>query len=474
MSIRKRIIIAVAIQAILIFIICIFAYISFDTVLSKLRAIEIIDDLNISLLEMRKAEKNYLLEKNNDALKELVEIGMERLEIIQSSKSYIVPGLGKNIFYDLLNNLNQYLELAKGVIATNITPPHFESQFRNLGHELTNLSELLLKRERQNVNRIIFSIVVRLFVSLGVIFIFQVIVWKYFFSFIIKELAVMEHLIKMISQGRFHEVAVKSISPHNEIDSAIKAITDMSRELERREAELIQSGKLASLGVLVSGVAHELGNPLNNISMMAQTYISIYDMLGDEEKKTFMGDILNQTERIKKIIQNLLDFSRSKKQELKDYNPGDIVEQSIEFVDNHLKISKVKLHKSIAANLPPIFVDASQIQQVLVNLYINAIQAMPQGGGLFIEVYPSQKNGSVVIKVRDTGTGINKEILPYIFDPFFSTKGTKGTGLGLSVSYGMVRQHHGDISVESQEGKGTTFLVKIPFHQGKEGEGNAQ
>ena len=137
-----------------------------------------------------------------------------------------------------------------------------------------------------------------LIVSLGVIFIIQVVLWQYFFRFIIEEITIMEHMIKMVSEGRFHEVAVRTISPHNEIEIAVKAISDMARELEKREEEMLQAGKLASLGVLISGVAHELGNPLNNISLMAQTYLSVYDMLGDEEKKNFMGDVYTQTERI--------------------------------------------------------------------------------------------------------------------------------------------------------------------------------
>jgi two-component system NtrC family sensor kinase len=139
-------------------------------------------------------------------------------------------------------------------------------------------------------------------------------------------------------------------------------------------------------------------------------------------------------------------------------------------VANQLKISKVKQHLAIADDLPFVSVDAPQIQQVLINLFINAIQAMPQGGELFIEVDQDQAAGQVIVKVRDTGTGIDEEVLPYIFDPFFTTKSTKGTGLGLSVSYGIIQQHHGEIAVESQEGHGTTFIVKIPAKGEDKGE----
>jgi two-component system NtrC family sensor kinase len=474
MTIKRRIIIAVLIQAVIIGVICIFVYNSFNSVLSKLQTIEIIDDLNISLLEMRKTEKNYFLYRDLGALQELAKLGEERSVIIKSSKPYVVSSLGEETYSNLLTILDKYLALTEEVTKTKAVPLHFEENLRNLGHKLTTLSELLLKQERRIVNRIIYKNVLVLIGALAVIFLFQIILWQYFFRFIIQEITILERMIKMISEGRLHEVAVKSIAPHNEIEIAIKAMSDMAGQLEEREAELLQTGKLASVGVLISGVAHELGNPLNNISMIAQTYLSIYEMLGDEEKQNFMGDVLTQADRIKKIVGNLLDFTRQKKQELQEHYLGEIAQRSLALVSNQIKLSKVKLHTTIPEDLPPVYVDASQIEQVLVNLYINALQAMPEGGQLFIDVSQNPGNDWVAMEIKDTGTGIKKDILPYIFDPFFTTKGTRGTGLGLSVSYGIIRQHRGDISVESEEGKGTTFIIKLPAHHGIKGESDAK
>jgi two-component system, NtrC family, sensor kinase len=473
MTIRKRIIIGALIQAMVICLICVFGYLSFKVVLTKLQAIEIIDDLNISLLEMRKAEKNFFLYKDVGSLNELVNIGQERYEVLRSSQPYLISGLHglRAEHYDrLLDSLNHYLTLVRQVITTANISSSEEVVIRKLGHELTSLSGSLLTRERKNVNDIISYNLIMLIVSLGVIFIIQVVLWQYFFRFILQEINIMENMIKMVAAGRLHEVASQSIAPHNEIQIAVQAISDMARELEKREQELLQSGKLASLGVLISGVAHELGNPLNNISLIAQTYLSLYDLLGDEDKKNYMGDVYTQSERIKKIVENLLDFSRQKKQELHDWQIDDIVQRSLGLVANQLKISKVRHSVDILANLPPVSVDAPQIQQVLVNLFINAIQAMAHGGELFIGATYDQAQGMIVLTIRDTGTGIKKDILPYIFDPFFTTKSTKGTGLGLSVSYGIIRQHHGEISVDSEEGRGTTFIIKIPAKGKDKGE----
>jgi two-component system NtrC family sensor kinase len=476
-TIRKRIIIAAVIQAIVICLICAFGYVSFNTILTKLQSIEIIDDVNISFLEMRKAEKNYFLYQDLSSLDELLQIGTKRYKVLEASRSYLVTGLhglSNQEYTGLLHNLKRYLELIQQALYNKKVPPPLEKEIRTLGHNLTEQSATLLARERKTVSSIVSYSLIMLLVSLGVIFIIQVVLWQYFFRFILQEIGVMERMIKMVSEGRFHEVAVKTIAPSNEIRVAVQAVADMARELEKREQELMQSGKLASLGILISGVAHELGNPLNNISLIAQTYLSLYDMLGDEEKKNYMGDVYTQSERIKKIVENLLDFSRQKKQEMKDTQVGDLVQRSLGLVANQLKISKVRYHLDIAEDLPLISVAPSQIQQVLVNLFINAIQAMDGGGQLFIEASYDQEQNMVNLSVRDTGTGIKKEILPHIFDPFFTTKSTKGTGMGLSVSYGIIRQHHGEILVESEEGQGTTFTIKIPAKDNDKGSNHGQ
>jgi two-component system, NtrC family, sensor kinase len=466
MSIKAKILIAGLIQAVLILFLCIFVYLSFDNVISRLRTIEKMDDLYISLLEMRKAEKNYFLYKNVESIHDFAQISEEKYELLKTSRDFIVPNLEKSgrERYDLLLNLvGKYLGSIPQAQQTQSIGPGEERSIRDMGHEINNIADSLLKEERANVSAIINQNVSKLIASLGFIFLIQITLWIYFFHFIFKELGIMGNMITMVSQGRIHEVAGQRIIPKNELEEAIRAIADMARELEKRENELLQTGRLASLGVLVSGVAHELGNPLNNISMMAQAYVSLFDYMSDEEKLNFMNDVLNQTERIKKIVENLLDFSRQKKQELQLCQVGEIVQRSLQFVSNQLEISQIKTEVSIASDLPAVRMDPSQIEQVLVNLFINANQAMQANDRLFVDVYHDRSDRTVTIKITDTGSGIKKEDLPYIFDPFFTTKDSQGTGLGLAMSYGIIRQHHGDITVESEEGMGTTFIIKLPY-----------
>jgi len=199
MTIRKRILIAAVIQAIVICLICDFGYISFKLVLTKLHAIEIIDDLNISLLEMRKAEKNYFLYKDPSSLNELVTIGQERYEVLQSSRMHLVSGLhglSDKDYSRLLQNFKNYLELIQAAIKTHEVPATLEGEIRRLGHVLTEESATLLRRERKTVSYIVSYNIIMLIVSLAVIFIIQVVLWQYFFRFLIQELNIMEQRIK--------------------------------------------------------------------------------------------------------------------------------------------------------------------------------------------------------------------------------------------------------------------------------------
>jgi signal transduction histidine kinase len=245
----------------------------------------------------------------------------------------------------------------------------------------------------------------------------------------------------------------------------------MSEELRNREEELVQSKKLASLGILTAGVTHELTNPVNNISMIAQTYIELYDTLSKQERIEFMKKVEGETERIETIIKSLLDFSKPKESNLKKTDINAVIQNTLKLVQNMLNVSNIETVLRLEKRASAVFVDEPQIQQVLVNLIVNAIQAMPSRGELSIETRNSVRGDSVEIVVRDTGKGIPPEFLPHIFDPFFSTKGVEGTGLGLSVSYGIIKNHKGNIRVESKIGVGTTFTIELPAYKEEEGKG---
>jgi signal transduction histidine kinase len=221
---------------------------------------------------------------------------------------------------------------------------------------------------------------------------------------------------------------------------------------------------------LASGLAHEIGTPLNIIAGRAD--LTMRKLGGNEEAQKNLNIIVQQTERITKIIQQLLGFVRKKKPEQKALALGPLLESILDFLDQQIQRQKVKVVRELRDHLPAITGDPDQLQQVFLNLILNAIQSMPQGGELRLssgarwiskEGLEDGQRQYVEIWVEDTGTGMGKEVIENIFNPFFTTKEKeKGTGLGLTVSQGIIQDHEGWVEVESEVGKGSVFKVYLP------------
>ncbi|MBW2082541.1 MAG: GHKL domain-containing protein [Deltaproteobacteria bacterium] len=218
----------------------------------------------------------------------------------------------------------------------------------------------------------------------------------------------------------------------------------------------------SSIGTFTSGIAHELNNPLNNISLTAETLLEESDTLDKGESKEMILDIINQASRASEVVRNLLDFSRTEAPSLKKLEVKTVIQETVKLVRNQLMIMGVKLELNLPEDILPICGNLHNLEQVFLNLLLNAIQAMPDGGKITISAKQAEE-GYVAIEVSDTGVGIKPDALEKIFDPFFTTKPAgRGTGLGLSIVYGIIKKHGGYVEVKSQEGVGTTFTVYIP------------
>jgi PAS domain S-box-containing protein len=225
------------------------------------------------------------------------------------------------------------------------------------------------------------------------------------------------------------------------------------------QQQLLTSEKLASIGLLSAGVAHEINTPLTGISSYVQI---LQKKLSTSSHSHVLEKIEAQTDRVAKIVKNLLNFAR---------NPSDSVFQKVDLsenlkeiislIDYKLKNMNIDLELAIQT-IKPIWAQGERIQQVFINIILNAMDAMPDGGKLKIEL--SQTDNQAVVVIEDTGTGIKNQHLPHIFDPFFTTKGIgKGTGLGLSISYAIIKEHEGRVTVESESGKGSRFVIFVPM-----------
>ncbi|MGH9588304.1 MAG: ATP-binding protein, partial [Acidobacteriaceae bacterium] len=230
------------------------------------------------------------------------------------------------------------------------------------------------------------------------------------------------------------------------------------------EAQLSQAEKLSSIGLLAAGVAHEVNTPLAVISSYTQMLTK--QLRGDDRLSPLLEKITQQTFRASEIVNGLLNFSRTGTSEFRETDLNAIIRDTLNLIEHQFKTSQVKLDTALLPELPPILGNAGKLQQVFLNLFLNAKDAMSGGGTLRIA---TEANGHVSVAISDTGSGIAPEHLQRIYDPFFTTKSApregqrRGTGLGLAVTYGIIQEHAGKIHVESSIGAGTTFYLEFPM-----------
>ncbi len=244
----------------------------------------------------------------------------------------------------------------------------------------------------------------------------------------------------------------------------ITAIKDRDNKLkEQTERQIVQSEKLASLGRLASGIAHEINNPLTGVLSYST---SLLEDLGDSEYSEDLQVIINETKRCRDIVRGILDFARESQIEKEPANVNKIIENALAILTKHINFQNVKIEKRFSENIPEIELDINQMRSVINNLTLNAADAMPGGGRLTISTflsYADSKEKEIIIEISDTGIGISEDNITKIFDPFFSTKEVgKGTGLGLSVTQSIIERHNGRIEVKSRLGEGTTFTIHLP------------
>jgi two-component system NtrC family sensor kinase len=247
-----------------------------------------------------------------------------------------------------------------------------------------------------------------------------------------------------------------------ELEHKVDRGTATTKKLEQ---QVLHSEKLAALGRLAAGVAHEIGNPLTSISTFAQL---LREMSQDEFTQNSLDIINNHIQRITDIVRRMATFARADSLNIKEVNLNEVLHSTIDLMrlDKRMK-SDIEIKVSLDPNLPKVMIDEGQISQVFINIILNAFDAMPNGGTLFVDTrrgVDDKGSETVIISLADTGVGIPPDELQKIYDPFFTTKGAgKGTGLGLSLSYEIIRRFKGDVNVSSEVGKGTVFTIHLPI-----------
>jgi two-component system NtrC family sensor kinase len=250
--------------------------------------------------------------------------------------------------------------------------------------------------------------------------------------------------------------------------SMVKRLVEADRAVCEINAQLVQSDKLAAMGKMAASVAHEVNNPLAVISEKTGWALDLLEEEEFQQSKNLtelrrsLHKIDEHVERARKVVHNMLGFARRMEPRTEDVDINQVIDQTISLLENYARTSNINIQTHLAADLPIIASDQAQLQQVILNLISNAIDAIGTGGA--IEVGTRQLDGNIYVNVKDDGPGMIPEMQKKIFEPFFTTKsGGKGTGLGLSVSLGIVEKMGGTVTVESKVGEGSTFTVKLPI-----------
>lgn len=434
----------------------------------KQRLVEIADDLSNIILEIRRYEKNFLLYGSTDDLvenKRYIKEGLKVLSTIapEIKKLQGAPQLGflEKGFVKYGNLMDQMAVcIVKG---RQSCKDDLEDKLRVEGKNLVDRSLSLVTYERERILLIIGTLENHLLYTLLIFllmggFLIPIVARK-----IIKPLKIIEETTLKIANGNFHSIPVQNT--RDETQRVVEAFNSMVAELEKRQEQLVQTKKLSSIGILTSGVAHQLNNPLNNISTSCQILLEEIGSVDPELMRRMLSNIEQEVHRAKETVKGLLEFSRDRDFALIPVPLSEIVERSIKLVSCQVP-SGIEIRRDIPKDLI-LNIDMQRMQEVFLNLIINAVQAIESSSGqIKISARPDHTSGMAVINVEDTGVGIPEKNFGMIFDPFFTTKELGiGTGLGLSIVYGILQQHHGSISVESRVGEGTRFIIRLPLHQ---------
>jgi two-component system NtrC family sensor kinase len=473
LNIRQKVMVGLTACVLAIGFIGGFSYHYLAAIEFKQQVVQIADDLREIVLEIRRYEKNYLLYGSQEDLKENRSYTNRALkvlaEIVPEVQNLKVASQMDTFKQELLSYRDLMDQLAQAGKPSPAERRNLEEQIRGLGKSLVDLSVQLVSFERRRILEIINTLKTQLLISLVAFLAFMG-----FFIFIVsrkivRPLRVIENTTGRIAQGDFKPLPV--LNTRDETQRVVEAFNRMVAELAKRQDQLVQGKKMSSLGVLTAGIAHQLNNPLNNISTSCQIILEELNQGDLEFLRRMLTNVEQEVYRARDIVKGLLEFSRVREFSLKPIPLEDVVKRAIRLIS-----SQVPPGIDIVDEVPwdlVLEVDAQRLQEVFLNLLMNAVQAIKEPPGeIRIAARLAPGGREALITVEDTGVGIPKAELDRIFDPFFTTKEVGvGTGLGLSIVYGIIEKHQGHITVESREGEGTRFIIRLPFNPRARGEG---
>jgi signal transduction histidine kinase len=482
MKIRDKLFLGFGLYLALAVVFGILAYKDLGTISTHLRHLEISDDTTNALLEMRRYEKNYLLYRDSGSLVEIARFLRAMKASIEKIRVEMASNIGAEKVALLDRSLSEYEHLVgqlgqRGDDSRTAAQRKQEEQtverIRMIAREIQVYVEGNAKKERSDIDTILRISAVLLFVTLGIIVVAGTIINFQLAKSIVTPIQDLERITKKIARGDFTE-SIK-VRGHDEIaalaesfnqmedklDQAMTALDEIIKQLREKQSQLVEAEKLAGIGKLAAGIAHEINNPLT--SVLTFSNLMLEQCPPDDPRHNRLKLMVKETDRARTIVRQLLNFGRESVIKPVKININQPVTEITESLVAQEAFKGIELSMRLADGLPEVYADPAQVGQVVLNILLNAIHAITPPGR--VEVVTRMGEKCVEVVFTDTGKGIAEEHMHKIFDPFFSTKAaTKGTGLGLAVSYGIIKKHGGDIAVQSAVGKGTTFTVRLPTY----------
>jgi signal transduction histidine kinase len=436
----------------------------------KIGYLEDMSKLEESVLETRRFEKNYFLYGDHESIntvmyhirrvQELLKRNTSKLVSLSSDESVAQFGADLTLYEEMLSRCAASLSGGECLSGTE-SRSEYEAKIRRIGSRISEFAESVASRKRQSIKETISTSVKLQFLVFAIVAIGFTVHGGFLVSKVLKPLQLLEENTQKIARGEFRPI--HPLPPEKEIREIFNSFNRMAEQLQMREEQLVQSKKLASLGTMLAGVAHEVNNPLSNISSSCEIVLEEFDDGDKEWQKSLLRKVLEQVDKARSIVLNLLEFSRNKDFSKEDFNVKQIFDRTLSLLHGQIP-SNVHVVTEIDNDLT-IYADKQRMQQAFMNLLTNAVHAIDGEGEVRVRAR-KRKDGSARIVIRDTGGGIREEDLPRVFDPFFTTKDVgKGTGLGLFITHDIILRHGGTITVESTPGKGTTFAIRIPAQE---------
>ncbi len=471
-SVRKQIFLGNVLVFLFALVMVLVLTLNNNQVEKRLKFLEFVNDFSSEIQQARRYEKNYFLYGTNlnDAIQN---IHLAESIFITESEEFSELLGGKGARQEIFTKIGAYKALLEQLYqgeqqsqadfhATSFSK-ETELKLRGYGKDILTSAHTMISLEKKTLEKTLNrSRQIHLYSILGLL-VFLAINTYLLVSRLYSTLNRFASYAKRIALGDFRPILPRRKIRDEFTDLAV-AINEMIKEIDLREAVLIQTHKMKAIGTLTAGVAHEINNPLNNIMLTIHVLLEDYHDFSEEEIIEMLKDVAAETDRSKKIIRNLLDFARESTSTMESVDLSILLKDTVHLLENQIRFSGIQVDLRFPEKFPKIHGDAQKIQQVFVNLLLNALDASKKGKKIQVIGAPGETGDSVKVSVIDYGQGIPKHILPSIFDPFFTTKSKgKGTGLGLSVSQGIIAKHGGTLTAKSEEGSGSCFTIRLPI-----------